>query len=86
MSAERQEARASAKKEAKSRSTEPQEVVASSVDGGHDGMDPSNTLAIRSVASVRKSDLEKILASLTAATSTGGAEKGNIVSRDEKDV
>jgi hypothetical protein len=47
---------------------------------------PVNTLAIRSVASVRKSDLEKILASLTAATSTGGAEKGNIVSRDEKDV
>lgn len=57
---------------------EQQEVVASSVDGGHDGMDPSETLAIRSVASVGKSDLAKILASLTAATSTGGAEKRKI--------
>jgi hypothetical protein len=86
LSAERQEARTSVKKEAKSRITEQQEVVASLVDGGYDGMDPSDTLAIRSVASVRKSDLEKILASLTAATSTGGAEKGNIGSSDEKDV
>lgn len=72
LSTERQEATKLTRKEAKSGIIEQQEAVASSINGRNDGLDPGDNLGVVSPASVRKSDLEKNLASLTAATSTGG--------------